>query len=345
MNQKTSTQTSSQTKDNDLVFHCQSFDLPLSPLLSHDTRQQLKQVRVRMLAEAPAPPAELCAEQLFQWQCEQYYNSEDYRHLRQRYPVDLQTALIAGVYCEIFTPTAGVSEANRERVLINLHGGGFQAGSRTQSQVESIPVAALGKIKVISIDYRMAPEHSYPAATDDVVAVYQQLLQQYKPQDIGLFGTSAGAVLAAQALVRLQQQKLPQPAAIAMVACGATKFVGDSIEFISGVFRATYDLDLKAYLQLPYYKTADVDNPEVTPSLSDQYMAAFPPSLLASSTRDFQMSSVVTTHRQLLNLGVETELHIWEGLDHAFHYNPFLAETEELGRLIANFLDRYMGGA
>ena len=79
------------------------------------------------------------------------------------------------MYTEFITRAEGIPEDNKNRVLINLHGGGFKYGSRWGGQVESIPIAALGKIKVVSVDYRMAPEHTFPAASEDVAGIIEGL--------------------------------------------------------------------------------------------------------------------------------------------------------------------------
>src|SRR6185312_14600393 len=89
---------------------------------------------------------------------------------------------------------------------------------------ESIPIASIGKIKVISIDYRMAPEYTFPAASDDVVAVYRQLLKTYKPKNMGLYGCSAGGLLTAESISRFQKESLPLPAAIGMFCSGASYY-------------------------------------------------------------------------------------------------------------------------
>lgn len=277
-------------------------------------------------------------------QAEGFYQSAWYQSLIAQYSTRVSTEIIAGVTVEIFTPEAGVSAVNSQRVLLHCHGGGFETGARTFSHLEAIPVSALGNIKVISVDYRMAPIHHFPAATDDVVAVYQALLHDYLPENIGIFGASAGAILSAQALVRLQQKNMPLPAAVGMIAAGAAPFVGDSVEWMSSVFYAKKNIDLKKFLQLDYYAEADLENPELMPIFSNQFMSAFPPSLLATSTRDFQLSNVLATHRQLIELGVEAELHVWEGLDHAFHYNPRLSESESLNRMVIRFFEKYLGG-
>ena len=107
------------------------------------------------------------------------------------------------------------------------------------------------------------------------------------------------------------------------------------------IFKAQSGLDLKEVMTLGYYEDTDMSDPQVTPALSDQYMSGFPPSFLASSTRDFMLSCVSVTHRKLVQLNVETELHIWEGLGHFFHANNDLPETHELHQLTVRFLTKY----
>lgn len=113
---------------------------------------------------------------------------------------------IAGIKVHIVTPSEP-STADAGKVLINLHGGGFTVDSG--SLTESIPVACDGRIKVVSVLYSLAPEHPFPAALNDAVAVYRELLKSYKPVHIGIFGTSAGAMLTAEVAVKLKALGLP----------------------------------------------------------------------------------------------------------------------------------------
>ena len=126
-------------------------------------------------------------------------------------PNQLVEDTIAGVPVRIITPE-GLPESNRDKVLLNLHGGGFNSDSG--SYTESIPIASYTKIKVVAVLYRLAPEHPFPAAVDDSVAVYKELLKTYKPEHIAIYGTSAGAILTAEVAARLKQLGLPQPAAL-----------------------------------------------------------------------------------------------------------------------------------
>ena len=110
------------------------------------------------------------------------------------------------------SPRRGCPSANQDKVLLNLHGGGFNSDSG--SYTESIPIAGYSKIKVVAVLYRLAPEHPFPAAVDDSVAVYKELLKTYQPSHIVIYGTSAGAILTAEVAARLKQLGLPLPAAL-----------------------------------------------------------------------------------------------------------------------------------
>jgi acetyl esterase/lipase len=151
---------------------------------------------------------------------------------KRLFPVNIQEQMIGGVRTDVITPME-MPDANKNRVLINLHGGGFNTDSG--SLIEGDPVANLAKIKVVSVYYRLAPENPFPAAVDDVVAVYKELLKSYKPKNIGIFGTSAGAILTAEAVVRFKQLGLPLPGALGIFS-GLADFSrrGDSRSLYTG---------------------------------------------------------------------------------------------------------------
>src|SRR5262249_4764178 len=139
------------------------------------------------------------------------WRAEDSAEARKLYPVTVEEATTGGVRTDIITPLSMPAE-NKNRVLINLHGGGFNSDSG--SLIEGVPISNLAKMKVVSVYYRLAPENPFPAAVDDVVAVYKDLLKTYKPKSIGIFGTSAGAILTCEVTAKLKQLGLPLPGAL-----------------------------------------------------------------------------------------------------------------------------------
>lgn len=102
-------------------------------------------------------------------------------------------------------------------------------------------------------------------------------------------------------------------------------------------------LKLKASQENPYLMHADPHDPLAFPVRSKEVLAKFPPSLLIGSTRDFALSSVVHTHTLLVQQGVEAELHVWEGLGHAFFMDPDLPQSRDLYGVVVKFFDKNLG--
>ena len=334
--------------DTDGTLHVPAYQLPESSLLNHLSKTQVRSSKIAAAEELktrPYPAIEevepAAIEGARQSIAEHYYTTEKYQAMTARYPVTIEHDVINGVAVEVFTPLAGISESRQPYVLINFHGGAFISGARTLSRMESMPIAALAGIKVISVDYRLGPEHQFPAASDDAISVYSALLKHYQPQNIGLYGSSAGAVLTAQTVSRIVTDKLPMPRAVGLFAAGAYYWNdGDS----GPVRAAQIGVPPTSAGDNAYLKAADPSDPLVFPGNSDDVIAAFPPSLLISSSRDFGLSSVVKTHSQFTRLGVKAALNIWEGLEHCFFYDSTIPESQEAYNIIVAFFDQNLIG-
>jgi monoterpene epsilon-lactone hydrolase len=270
------------------------------------------------------------------------WRAQDSAEARKLYPVNVEETSIAGVRTDIITPIAtppiASAEANRARVLINLHGGGFNSDSG--SLIEGVPIANLAKIKVVSVYYRLAPENPFPAAVDDVVAVYKELLKTYKPESIGIFGTSAGAILTGEVAVRLRQLGLPLPAALGIFS-GLADFSRPSdsrqIFALNGFAGELEPTDPNHLPDDQYVGKTNRKDPVLSPLFAD--LRRMPPSLLVTSTRDLLLSDTATFHRALLRAGDDAQLVVFEALPHAFWYHFQLPETKEALELMANFFD------
>jgi len=262
------------------------------------------------------------------------------------YPVHVEETRIAGVRADIIAPLPASPHAKLEaigaRVLINLHGGGFNSDSG--SLIEGVPIANLAKIKVVSVYYRLAPENPFPAAVDDVIAVYKDLLKTYKPQAIGIFGTSAGAILTGEVAVRLKQLGLPLPAALGMFSTLADfSRPGDSRQIfaLDGFAGELQPTDPSHLPDNEYVGKTDRKDPVLSPLFAD--LRGMPPSLLVTSTRDLLLSDTALFHRALLRAGNDAQLAVFEALPHAFWYHFQLPETKEALQLMAKFFDDKVG--
>ncbi len=258
---------------------------------------------------------------------------------RALYPVEEETLVVDGVYTETFIPTGGVSQQQAGRVLINLHGGAFTYGARTEGRLESIPVAATAGMRVVSVDYRQGPEHRFPAASEDVATVYRQLLKNYPAENIGIFGCSAGGMLTAQSVAWFDAHELPQPGAIGIFCAGAGEFGTGDAAVITDAFNTTLGNG-----EVPaYFAGVRHDDPLVGPLYHPDLLAKFPPTLLITSTRDGALSSAAITHQRLVEQGVRSDLHVYEGLHHYFFADTALPESRHVFNVIANFFDRELG--
>jgi monoterpene epsilon-lactone hydrolase len=270
-----------------------------------------------------------------------FYASSYYKRLRDRYSVKTLPQEIGGVHTEAFIATQGVAARNRNRVLIDLHGGAFLGGWGINSEWESVPVASLGRFRVISVDYREGPEHTFPAGSEDVAAVYRQLLKRYKAANIGIFGCSAGALMTAEAVAWFQKEKLPTPGAIAMLCGGATYWSeGDSAHLGEAVWGS--GLLFESAQKNPYFMHTTPNDALAFPVRSASIMGKFPPCLLITGTRDFALSSAVYTHSVLVSQGVDAELHVWEGLGHGFMADIDLPESRAAYEITVRFFDTHL---
>ena len=262
------------------------------------------------------------------------------------YAVDREDQKIGGVHVYVYKPRNGLNAGNKNRILINLHGGGFSGCWPGCADLESIPIAALGRIEVMSIDYREGPTYKFPSASQDVAAVYQEMLKKYTPQNIGIYGCSAGGALTSMSVAWFQRHNLPRPGAIGIFCAGAGGFnrLGDSAYTAMPLGEARLMAKRQGAFPRPvYFEGTDPEDPLLAPLNSPEVIAKFPPTLLITGTRGFELSDALYTHTQLVKLGVEADLHVWEGLFHGFFYNPDVPESRECYDVIVNFFDRHLG--
>jgi acetyl esterase/lipase len=253
---------------------------------------------------------------------------------RKAHDVSLADDVIAGVPVRRIERASG--DVDRSRVLMNLHGGGFATDSG--SLTENIPIAALSGLPVIAVLYRLAPEHPFPAAVGDALAVYRALLETHDARDIGVYGTSAGAVIGPQLMMRLKAEGLPLPGALGVFS-GEPDLTGtaDSLR----IFATAFEHDALVGAKDAYVAGADPRHPLVSPIYGD--LSGFPPTLCLASARDILLSGTVNLSRALTDAGVAAELVVYDALPHAFWSVMLAPESDDCFRRMAAFLTRHVG--
>jgi acetyl esterase/lipase len=221
---------------------------------------------------------------------------------------------LAGVSTYVARPV-GERLIGKDHVVLDIHGGALLFGGGEANVRFSTAAIALRTGRVAyGVDYRVPPDHPYPAALDDCVDAYRELLQEFGPKRIVVSGTSAGGNLAAALLLRAKDEGLPMPAGAVLLTpeLDLTES-GDTFDTLMGL-----DVVLTARLMemnLLYADGADLAHPYLSPLFGD--VTGFPPTLVQAGTRDLFLSNAVRMHRKLRSAGVRAELHVWEGMPHA----------------------------
>lgn len=266
----------------------------------------------------------------------------DVPRLLKKYRVTLERKTINAVRVTILTP-AQLKPENRNRLLLHMHGGCYVYNAGDAGLPEAIFMAGIGHYKVISVDYRMPPTAFFPAALNDGMTVWKELLKTNNPKNIGFFGTSAGGALVLQMALKSKQTKLRLPAALAagtpmsdLTKTGDTFYTNEMVDNILVSRNGFCDAAAKFYAN-----GHDLKDPYLSPVYGN--MQGFPPTILTSGTRDLLLSNTVRVHRKLRQAKVEALLQVYEGQSHA-HYimNDAAPETKEAFEEIADFFDRHL---
>lgn len=319
----------------DGTVHVPAFDLPPSELSSPEARAA-QAMRAKM--PGGAPPLNLEIKQIRAGIEAQL--APQVAQMEKSYPVDIAEQAIAGVPTHVITPKG--KPFDPDRVLINLHGGGFSMCAGACAMLESVPIASVGGYKVITVNYRMGPEAKHPAALQDVEAVYRELLKTYKPQHIGIYGCSAGGALTAQTAAWLPAHGLPEPGGIGIFGAGGVRFMTGDSSYISAYVSGAFPPPPRPGEKRPdmsqgYFDNADVKGPIISPALHPEAMAKFPPAIIITGSRAMDMSPAIVTNSALIKAGVPSELIVGEAMDHCYMYQSQLPEARDAYDAIAAF--------
>ena len=232
------------------------------------------------------------------------------------------------------------------RAILFIHGGAFILGGGKGAAAAAAAIASGTGFHVYAVDYRMAPDHPYPAAIVDVVKAYRHLLKTYRPEDIAVLGESAGGNIAASAMLAARDQGLPMPCSVLLSAptVDLTQ-AGDTYSTalrMESALKPVFD-GLSQVFAL-YAGAHPLNDAGVSPLFGD-FAKGFPPTVILAGAQDLLLSSSMLLHRALRRCGIDVTLRIQEGMMHG----PFIRGERDVSayrRRIAwlnSFLDWHWG--
>lgn len=232
-------------------------------------------------------------------------------------------------------------DADSGRAILYLHGGGYVIGSINTHRALAARLSRAAKARVLVIDYRLAPEHPFPAAVDDSVAAYRWMLTQgLKPSRIAVSGDSAGGGLAAATLVAIRDAKLPLPAAAALLSPWVDmEGIGESMTSKDSVDPMVHKDGLLGMAKA-YLGGQNPRSPLAAPLYAD--LAGLPPLLIQVGTSETLMDDASRLAERARKAGVNVTYEPWQNMIHVWHlFAPMLDEGQQAIEKIGAFVRKH----
>ena len=227
-------------------------------------------------------------------------------------------------------------------VVLYLHGGGYNIGSPYTHRDLAARISKASGARTLLIDYRLAPEHPYPAAVDDAVTAYRWLLENgYSPQNIAVSGDSAGGGLTIATLVSLRDAGEPMPAAA--VCLSAWTDLGGTGESIQSRLQSDPLLtpDWLQLLAKNYIRNNDPRTPLISPIYADLH--DLPPILIQVGSDEILLSDSSRLAERALDAGVDITLDVWQGMWHNWHFfAALMPEAKQSIQQIGIYIRRHL---
>ncbi|KLV09450.1 alpha/beta hydrolase [Photobacterium ganghwense] len=224
------------------------------------------------------------------------------------------------------------------KIILYFHGGGFCFHSPRIHNAFLARLAGLTKSRGLMVNYRLAPEHPYPAAPDDSFAVYRALLVKgYQPHQIFLAGDSAGGNLALTTMLRLREAKLPQPAGAIMLSPVSDMAVTGESAFKKCKDDPFFDLSTLLLMRNNYIGMRNPCEPDISPFYAD--LRDLPPSFITVGTEELLMDDGIRLAERMGEAGNDVTIHIAKGVPHVYPLFYQLSESREALKLMASFVN------
>ena len=247
---------------------------------------------------------------------------------------------IDGIQAEWLIPV----NASHEKVILYLHGGGYVTGSIEDHRMMCGLLANSTEAKVLSPEYRLAPEHPFPAALDDSLKVYQWLLDQgYLSKNIIVAGDSAGGGLSVATVLALKERSGSLPAAVVCLSPWVDLTLKGQSHTTKAKAEAMLQTDVLREWALCYADESNLINPLVSPIYGDFH--GFPPLLIQVGSEEILLDDSIMLTEKARADGVDVTLKVWDGMWHVWQaLGDLIPENkktfEEIGEFVSVHLVR-----
>jgi monoterpene epsilon-lactone hydrolase len=267
------------------------------------------------------------------------------RELTSAQPLPADVTVTAAALGGVPTAEITVDGIEPRHVVLYFHGGVYVLGDAFTAADLASQIGRRAHAKVISVDYRLAPEHPYPAAVDDALAAYEALLQNgIAPSDIAFVGESAGGGLAIATLVNARDHGLPLPAAAFVMSPYVDLTLAGTTMETKGEVDPLMSRDNLQSRVTDYTSGQDAALGLISPIFAD--LSGLPPLIIQVGTHEVLLDDAVRLARQAATTDVEVTLDITPGVPHVFQaFHPMLDEAAAALDRAGQFLSAHLAGS
>lgn len=219
----------------------------------------------------------------------------------------------------------------KKYIILYCHGGGYSTGSSLYARTLTTKLAASTSMDVLSFDYRLAPEHPYPAATRDAMRVWDYLmLLGYGARDIILAGDSAGGNLALSLALQLKNQERLMPRGLVLMSPWTDLTVSGKSHVTKAQIDPVLNADYLEQMIQNYAGGQDLTNPLISPLFGDY--EGFPPTYIQVGSNEILQDDAVMLYKKLLKANVSVKMETFRGMWHVFQMSPFKTAYEAMDK-------------
>lgn len=257
----------------------------------------------------------------------------------EKYGATVDTLFVGGIRAISVTPK---NYQASDKVIVYIHGGAFAFYHADVTLTSSIPLADVTGLKIITIDYTLAPHAKYNQIADEVLAFYQELLKEYKPENIAIYGDSAGGAIAASAILKMRDLYINMPKALVLWSGWLdVAEIGDTYSTLKDndpnlVYNGFLENCAEAYAPKSEWK-----NPYVSPVYGN-FSKDFPPTLIQVGGKEIFLSNSLRMYRNLKENNKEVELDVYEGMWHVWQGYYNIPESKMAIKNTKNFIFKHL---
>ena len=242
--------------------------------------------------------------------------------------VDIRELEIDGIHGEWIS----VNRAHMKKyIILYCHGGGYSTGSSIYARTLTTKFATSTSMDVLCFDYRLAPEHPYPAATEDAMKIWNDLmLLGYGARDIIVAGDSAGGNLALSLVLKLKQEGRLLPRGVILMSPWTDLTASGKSHVTRAEIDPVLNSDYLKEMTTNYAEGEDLKNPLISPLFGD--FTGFPPTYIQVGDNEMLLNDATMLHKRMVKANVSVKMDIFKGMWHVFQMSPFKTAYEAMDK-------------